>query len=106
VYAASGRQYTVAGKDVQAPRGGIYVTSDGRWSEDIETRTGEAHAVLCELYRSAVTKRELSKTTKLLIFKSVCVSILTYGHESWLITERILSHVQAAKTDFCEESTV
>ena len=38
VYAASERQYTAAGKDVQVPRGGIYVTSDGRWSAKIDTR--------------------------------------------------------------------
>ena len=25
------------------------------------------------------------------------------GHESWLMTDRILSQVQAAKWDFCEE---
>jgi len=31
-------------------------------------RIGEANAVLCELYRSVVAKREISNTTKLLVF--------------------------------------
>jgi len=46
---------------------------------------------------SVVTQRELSNTAKLSVFKSVFVPILTYGHESMLMTERILSQVQAAE---------
>jgi len=61
---------------------GVVFASDGRWSEEIDTRIGEANAVLHELYRSVVTKRELSNTTKLSVFKSVFVPILTYGHQS------------------------
>ena len=33
-------------------------------------------------------KRELSKKAKLSIFKQVFVAILTYGYESWVMTER------------------
>jgi len=106
VYAASERQYTAARKKVPVPMGGIYVTSDGIWSEEIDTRIGEANAVVRELYRSVVMKRGLSNTAKLSVFKSVCVPIPTYGHESWLMTEIILSQVQAAKQDFCEECEV
>ena len=58
--------------------GGVIFARDGRWSEEIDTRTGKANAVLCELYRSVVTKRELSNTAKLSAFKSVFVLILTY----------------------------
>jgi len=72
-------------------------TSDGRWSEEIYIRIGKANAVLHELYLSVVTNRELSNIAKLSVFESVCVPILTYGHESWLMTERILSQAQASK---------
>ena len=34
-------------------------------------------------------KRELSKKAKLLIFKTVFVPIVTYGHEFWVKTERV-----------------
>ena len=61
---------------------GVVFASDGRWSEEIDTRIGQVNAVLRELYRSVVTKRELSNTAKLSVFKSVFVPILTYGHES------------------------
>jgi len=46
------------------------------------------------------------KNAKLSVFKSIFVPILLYGHESWAITERILSQVQAEeRRDFCEEFT-
>jgi len=47
---------------------GVVFTSDGRWSEKIDTRIGKADADLHELYRSVVTKRELSNTAKLSVF--------------------------------------
>ena len=56
------------------------------------------------LYYSVVMKRELSKKAKLSIFKAVFVPILTYGHESWLMTERVRSQVQASEMSFYEES--
>jgi len=50
--------------------------------QEIDTRIGKANAVLREIYRSVTTNRELSNTTKLSVFKSIFVPILTYGHES------------------------
>ena len=43
------------------------------------------------LYNSVVMKREMSKKAKLSIFKTVFVPILTYGHESGVITKRVQS---------------
>ena len=47
-------------------------------------------------------KRELSKKAKLSIFKTVFVPILTYGHESWVMTERVRSQVQASEMRFLQ----
>jgi len=80
LYSASVPQYTAAGEDVQVPWDGIQ--SDGSRNKKIDTRIGEASSVLRELHCSVVTKRELSNTTKLPVFKSVFVPILTCGHES------------------------
>ena len=79
---------------------GVVFASDARWSKEIDTRIGKANAVLRELYRSAATKRELSNTANLSVFKSVFVPILTYGHESCVMTERILTKVQAPEMRF------
>jgi len=60
---------------------------------EVYTQLGEANAVLRELYRSVVTKQELSNTAKLPVFKSIFVPILIYGHECWVMTERMLTQV-------------
>ena len=99
VHAASERQYTAVGGDVQVPSGGIYEWRKAE-RQEIDTTIGKASAVLREFYRSVGTKRELSNTAKLLVFESILVPILTYGHKSWVMTERILTQVQAPKLAF------
>jgi len=54
-------------------------SSDGSRNKGIDTRIDKANAVLRELYFSVVTKRELLKTAKLTVFKSVFVPILACG---------------------------
>ena len=80
VFSASKRQCTVAGGDVQVPW--VVFTSDESRYKEIDTRIGKANAVLCDLYCSVLTKRELSKNAKLSVFESDFVPLLTCGHES------------------------
>ena len=79
---------------------GVAFTSDGRQDEELDNRIGKASAVMRALNHSVVLKRELSKKAKLSVFKSIFVPILTYGHESWVMTERVRSQVQAAEMKF------
>jgi len=83
---------------------GPVLTSDGRRSEEVDTQVGKDNTVLHEFYRSVIKK--LSNIAKLSAFKSVFVPILTYGHETWVMTEKILTQVQSPKMGICEESTV
>jgi len=63
--------------------------SKGR-TRRLDTRIGKASTVLREFYHPVVTKQELSNTANLSVFKSVFVPILTYGHESCVMTETVL----------------
>ncbi|VDP47730.1 unnamed protein product [Soboliphyme baturini] len=45
-------------------------------------------------------KAGLSLKTKLSIFKSIFIPILTYGHELWIITEKLRTRVRAAEMGF------
>ena len=84
---------------------GVAFTSDGRQDEELDTRIGKASTVMRALHYSVVMKRELSKKAKLSIFKAaVFVPILTYGHESWVMTERMRSQVQASEMRFLRRS--
>ena len=85
MYAASERN-TLQQVDKSKYIGAVF-TSDGRWSEEAHGWIAKANAVLHELYRSVVTKRELPNTANLSIFKSVFAPFLTYDPESWVMTE-------------------
>jgi len=80
--------------------GGIYEWRKAE-RQEIDTRIGKANAALRELYCS-VDKKELPNTAKLSVFISVFVLILIYGygHEYGVMTERILTQVQAPKMGF------
>ena len=54
----------------------VVFTSDGRRNKEIDTRIGKTNAVLRELYRSVVAKRELWNTAKLIVFTSVFIPVL------------------------------
>ncbi|KAK3550515.1 hypothetical protein QTP70_000068 [Hemibagrus guttatus] len=61
---------------------------------------GAAAAVMQSMYRSVVVKKELSRKAKLSIYQSIYVPTLTYGHELWVMTERVRSQIQAAEMSF------
>ena len=67
---------------------GVAFTSDGEQDEELEVRSSKASAVMRALHHSVVLKRELSRKAKLSAFKSIFVPILTYGHESWVMSRK------------------
>ena len=64
---------------------GVAFTSDGKQDEKLDTRIGKASAVMQALHS---------------IFKTVFVPILTNGHESWIMTDRVRSQVLASEMSF------
>ncbi|XP_065817852.1 uncharacterized protein [Labrus bergylta] len=79
---------------------GVLFTSEGRMECEIDRRTGSASAVMQALCRTVVAKRELSLKAKLSIYRSIYITTLTYGHELWVVTERMRSRIQAAEISF------
>ena len=64
-------------------------TSDGGQNEELDTRIGKASAVMRALHYSVFMKLKLSKESKLSIFTTIFVPILTSGYESWIMTKRV-----------------
>ena len=85
---------------------GVTFSSDVSQDNELDPRIGKASAVMHKLYRSVVLKRELSTKAKLSVFISVFVSILTYGHECWVMIERVRSRVQTAEMFFLRKVMV
>ncbi|KAK3553016.1 hypothetical protein QTP86_031158, partial [Hemibagrus guttatus] len=79
---------------------GVLFTSEGRMDRDIDRRVDAAAAVMRSMYRSVVVKKELSWKAKLSNYQSIYVPTLTYGHELWVMTERVRSWIQAAEMSF------
>ncbi|CAM1319476.1 Uncharacterised protein r2_g2780 [Pycnogonum litorale] len=79
---------------------GVVFTSDGRRDIELDTRIAAAGAVMRQLQRLVLLRRELGVRGKLAVFKSVFVPIVTYGHEPWVMTERTRSRIQAAELAF------
>jgi len=82
----------------------VVFESDGRQNKEVYTGVGTANALPCKLYHSVFTKQEIPNIAKLSFFKSVFVPILTYGHGSWVMTERILSQEQGQRWVFAKSS--
>ncbi|KAK3551056.1 hypothetical protein QTP70_011498 [Hemibagrus guttatus] len=79
---------------------GVLFTSEGRMDREIDRRIGAAAAVMRSMYQSVVVKKELSRKAKLSIYQSIYVPTLTYGHELWVMTERVRSRIQVAEMSF------
>ncbi|KAK3515257.1 hypothetical protein QTP70_013021, partial [Hemibagrus guttatus] len=79
---------------------GVLFTSEGRMDREIDRRISAAAAVMRSMYWSVVVKKELSRKAKLSIYQSIYVPTLTYGHELWVMTERVRSRIQAAEMSF------
>ena len=101
MFIASEWSDTEAGREVQLHWGYI------QWWRKARRRTGylncKVSAVMRALHYSVVMKRELSKKVKPSIFKTVFVPILTYGHESWVMTKRVRLHLQASEMRFLQK---
>jgi len=74
--------------------------SDGNQNKEIDTRIGKANAVMRELHRFVISKRELQHTAKHSAFKSVFVPILNQGHESLIMVIRMLPQAQPARMGY------
>ena len=75
----------------------VSFTSDGRQTSKLKMCIGQASAIMRQLRLSVVLKRELCTDAKLSIFRPVYVPILTYGHQCWIMNEKVTSPVQGAE---------
>ncbi|VDP10820.1 unnamed protein product [Soboliphyme baturini] len=51
-------------------------------------------------YNCSEYRKEVVKKIKLSVFKLIVVLVLSYGHESWTMTEKLRSRVEAAEIGF------
>ena len=77
---------------------GVVFTSDERQDQELHVRSGKAcNASFAPFSR---LKTGAIKKGKTLGVKSIFLPILTYGHESWVMTKRMRSQMQASEIRF------
>ena len=67
---------------------------------EIDRRIGSAIAILRSLYRLVVPKNKVSWRARMAMFNAVYRPTLIYGHEQWVMTERIRSRIRTAEMRF------
>jgi len=86
VNAAREWQYTTAGGEIELPWDGIHEWRKVEQGDTVDTLVAKANEGLLELYCSVAAKQELSNTAKLSVLKSFFITIRSYGHHFWVMT--------------------
>lgn len=73
---------------------------NGRQDIEINERIKAAMRVYGSLGRSFIGKREVSKQTKIKVFKSIYRPVLTFGSETWVLTKKQKSRIQATEMKY------
>ncbi|XP_073989088.1 uncharacterized protein [Rhodnius prolixus] len=76
---------------------GVLISSDGRVKDELNSRCAASGKLFQAINKKFVSKREVSKQTKLRIFNSIYLPTLTYGCESWALTKNSKNRIQAAE---------
>ena len=76
---------------------GVILSEDGRMECELEKRIGAALSAAGAVRSQVLESRDLSKSAKMLVYKTMIEPTLTYGAESWVLKEREKQRVQAAE---------
>jgi len=78
----------------------VIFTSESRRHKEIDAWIGKANAILGERNRSVVKKTGAFKRHNVVSFQINLCSDPHHVHESWMMNERMLSHMQATEIVF------
>jgi len=78
---------------------GVIFTSNRRRNKEIDIRIGKVNTVLHKLYRSVVTKGQLSNKAKPSVFNLSFVLIVADGHEPWAMNKKYNPKCKSSRCD-------
>ena len=71
----------------------VLFSTEGTMEREMGRRIGATGAVLLLLYRTVVTKTEVSQKAKLSVYRAIFVPTLTDGHKGWFMTKSTRSRI-------------
>ena len=79
---------------------GIHIQENGRQEAEVNERVTTAVKTYHALGNKFLRKREISRGTKMSVYRTIYCPILTYGCESWVMTNTMKSKIQAAEMKY------
>ena len=76
---------------------GVMVSNDGSMEKEIEARIGNAARVIGGMNDAILRRKELSRSTKIKVVNATMMPVLMYGCETWRMTKKQQSKVQATQ---------
>ena len=76
---------------------GVLISSDDRMEKEVEARIAMATRMLGGMSDMVLSRRELSKSTKLQVVNATMMPSLPYGCEVWSLTKQQRGRVQATQ---------
>ncbi|XP_076056377.1 uncharacterized protein LOC143034330 [Oratosquilla oratoria] len=75
------------------------ISSTNDFTCEVQRRIGLASASFRRLSHRVFMNKDLTITTKISVYKAICLSILLYGSESWVLYQRHLKKLEAFHTN-------
>lgn len=79
---------------------GTIIDRSGTQEADINNRIEKTQKLYYAMNTKFISNKEISKETKLKVFKTIYRPVLTFGCESWVLTERQKSKIQATEMKY------
>lgn len=79
---------------------GTIINNAGTEDAEINQRIEKAMRIFHSMNKKFISRKEITKETKMKIFKTIYRPILTYGAESWVLSERQKNKIQAAEMKY------
>jgi len=79
---------------------GLIIESDSRQEAEINTRIEKTLKLYYAMNNNFISKREISKKTKVKVFKTIYRPILTFGCETWTLTKKEKNRIQAVEMKY------
>lgn len=74
---------------------GAHLNEEGRMEDEIKERIGAAGRFFHAIRNSFIGKKEVSMRAKVTVYKTVFLPIISYSSESWTLSKKLESKIQA-----------